>query len=114
MAEGFELYHIPQQSRRHKLRVGDLQGLRYDGEEFHRSAVSVLMGSMFLKPAQELLDGICDVGFGDKFEVACGLMMDPNLVHHYSSTSGVDIAKRLRLISLLDQVKKYSKVLREV
>ncbi|KAI3819400.1 hypothetical protein L1987_13234 [Smallanthus sonchifolius] len=105
-----ELYHIPQQSRRDKLRVGDLQGR----EEFNRSAVSVLKGSRFLKPAQELLDGICDVGFGDKFEVACGLMMDPNLVHH-SSASGGHMAKRLRLISLLDEVyKRYKQYYQQI
>ncbi|KAJ0651230.1 putative POX domain-containing protein [Helianthus annuus] len=79
----------------------------YGGEEFDRSVDSVLRGSRFLKPAQELLDEVCDVGFGERFDGgSCGLVMDPSLVNY--TNTGTDVVrvetKRSRLISLLNEV----------
>ncbi|CAI9262694.1 unnamed protein product [Lactuca saligna] len=175
MAEGFELCHIPQQSRRDKLRVvlqnhhtSDLQGcaglviigLRdqlwitlvmnrriyslsviqfshngtpppvelnlhsYGGGDDIPTAVmnhglytgyaSILKGSKFLKPAKQLLDETCDVGFrfsAEKFPVNCGLIDPPPLDNLRTSVDdpscgGAYKRKRSTLTSLLDEVYK--------
>ncbi|KAJ0691848.1 putative transcription factor Homeodomain-TALE-BEL family [Helianthus annuus] len=90
----------------------------YGGEEFDRSVDSVLRGSRFLKPAQELLDEVCDVGFGERFDGgSCGLIMDPSLVNY--TNTGTDVVrvetKRSRLISLLNEVyKRYKHYYRQI
>ncbi|KAI7726646.1 hypothetical protein M8C21_006114 [Ambrosia artemisiifolia] len=194
MADAFEPYHIPQQSRRDKLRIGDLQTLVYDqpssyllscathtttnhvsssyllscanpsinnngdfnytqhdvtgdfnyvvrkheqlalslssvagagttttttvaygGDEFDRRVDSVLRESKFLKPAQQLLNEVCDVGFdgGSCFNY----MADLN-VADYSNT-GTDAvrfeSKRYKLIALLEEVyKRYKYYYRQI
>ncbi|XP_024981638.1 BEL1-like homeodomain protein 9 isoform X3 [Cynara cardunculus var. scolymus] len=96
-----------------------LQKYESTGLDFCRTAVmtlgpytgyaSILKGSKFLKPTQQLLDEICDVGFG----VDCGLMTDPPSLENLRTTTSVDhpncgsdTRKRSRLISLLDEVYK--------
>lgn len=87
--------------------------------DFCRSAVmtlgpytgyaSILKGSKFLKPAQQLLNEICDVDFA----VDYGLMTDPPSLENLRTSvddpncgGTVDTRKRSRLISLLDEVYK--------
>ncbi|KAF8397390.1 hypothetical protein HHK36_016303 [Tetracentron sinense] len=77
---------------------------------------SILKGSTFLKPAQQLLEGVCGVGQGIYTERSCGdsSLMDPPI----ESLSGTGIMddprtlgdrgehrrKKTRLISMLDEV----------
>ncbi|KAL4557970.1 hypothetical protein LXL04_036166 [Taraxacum kok-saghyz] len=107
----------------------------YGGGDYGRSAVvtngpytgyaSILKGSKFLKPAQQMLDEICDVGFGifaEKVHVDCGLMTDPPSLMENLRTSvadsdcgGVDKRKRSTLISLLDEVyKRYKQYYQQI
>ncbi|KAJ1384282.1 POX domain [Sesbania bispinosa] len=174
MAEGFEHFHIPQQSRRDKLRVlgqtqtgfvesshntlhpgcATLPSL-YDpslissdllacanqqGHGFHsnhnnvnvnplsatnnepckanQGYASVLKGSRFLKPAQQLLEELCDVGirgvYGEKIAADASLMETPS---ESLSASGIGVddpligdgnhegsKKKSRLLTMLDEV----------
>ncbi|KAI3507430.1 hypothetical protein L1887_22416 [Cichorium endivia] len=98
------------------------------GGDIRRSAVmtngpytgyaSILKGSKFLKPTQQLLHETCEVGFGiyaEKFAVDCRLMDDPPPLENLRtsvddpSCGGVEKRKRSTLISLLDEVYKMYK-----
>ncbi|CAH1445837.1 unnamed protein product [Lactuca virosa] len=78
---------------------------------------SILKGSKFLKPAKQLLDETCDVGFrfsAEKFPVNCGLIDPPPLDNLRTSVDdpscgGAYKRKRSTLICLLDEVYKMYK-----
>lgn len=75
---------------------------------------SILKGSRFLKPAQQLLEEFCDVGqgvFAEKNYTVDSSLMDPPLVNLNASGIVVDDGdgsdnrrKKSRLISMLDEV----------
>ncbi|KAL1545554.1 BEL1-like homeodomain protein [Salvia divinorum] len=181
MAEGFEAYHVPQQSRRDKLRVGCVDNLiplydpslifnnqtfnhhMYADPHLNPTAIqdislvfehpataqslslslsshlplelnlqqryetpvsvplgpftgyaSVLKGSRFLKPAQQLLEELCDVGRGlyaDKNGLIDSSLLDPPPFDNFSGTDdSLNAADQTRnkstLLSMLDEVYK--------
>ncbi|KAK6943589.1 POX domain [Dillenia turbinata] len=77
---------------------------------------SILKGSRFLKPAQQLLDEFCNVGSDvgvctDKFAEDHAVLMDPTLENLDGSLAcgdagGENRGKKSRLISMLDEVYK--------
>ncbi|KAL1549189.1 BEL1-like homeodomain protein [Salvia divinorum] len=69
---------------------------------------SLLKGSRFLKPAQQLLEELCDVGRGNKTGVDSCLLDDPPLESEIvNGGSAVDQTRmKSRLLSMLDQVYK--------
>ncbi|KAK6943032.1 POX domain [Dillenia turbinata] len=77
---------------------------------------SILKGSRFLKPAQQLLDEFCNVGSNvgvcpDKFAEDHAVLMDPTLENLDGSlgcgdAGGENRGKKSRLISMLDEVYK--------
>ncbi|XP_047983751.1 BEL1-like homeodomain protein 9 [Salvia hispanica] len=165
MAEGFEAYHVPQQSRRDKLRVGCVDtliplydpSLIFNNHTFNNHHIyanadpaiqdislvfdhplslslsshlplelnppapvsvplgpftgyaSVLKGSRFLKPAQQLLEELCDVGRG-LYADKLGLIDSDHPPPFDSFTDSLNAADHNRnkstLLSMLDEVYK--------
>ncbi|KAL8152737.1 hypothetical protein V2J09_010497 [Rumex salicifolius] len=86
---------------------------------------SVLKGSIYLRPAQHLLQEICDVGrfcSGDKLDPDLSLLDPPSVESHpglddsdLSDSDGVGAQTKSRLISMLDEVYgKYKQYYQQV